>query len=1025
MDRSHHPRRLAAALAPLLVIAAGCASTPREPPASVAPAIPMLSMKSKFEIPDRMKGDRALAKPNIEYQLATEADEKGPPTAAQIFRAHEQRRALERDTALAQREKSAGLQPSQWQSLGPGNVAGRIRTIAFDPRNPRRVFVGAATGGLWISEDAGASWRAYSDFLPNLSITTLVIDPANPQVMYLGTGEASQGFVGVGAFKSADGGATWQFLAATNVDANPDWRFVNRLAIHPAQTSILLAGVSNDNFTTGGIYRSTDAGASWLKVASMKALDIAFEPGNPANAVAGLDDGAIAYSRDAGATWTRTAALVAAPSGRSNTARAEVAFARSQPGLVYASVDNEKGEVWRSNDSGATWQKVSTPAHLNNQGDYDNAIWVSPIDPNHVVVGGLEIYQSFDGGATFDRISERGLAPESPHADHHALVSPPDFSVANQALFNGNDGGVYKTANVRTALPIGQGWVNANNGLNVTQFYSGAGRTAAGGRIIGGAQDNGTLVLANGQWRFVEGGDGSFAAVDPASDQVLYGSLYYLAIFRSASGGTSRNYMCTGITEAYKPETGTGPCGATTQKANFIAPFVLDPNNSSRILGGAASLWASDNVRAATPTWRAIKPPSPVTDNFINAIAVHEGNGNVIWVGHNNGEVYRSVDGLAPDPAWTRVGAGILPARIVRRILVDRDNPNRAIVAFTGFTPANLWQTTDGGATWGLITGNLPNAPIFDVKRHPSNPQWLYVATSVGVFTSENGGATWSTTNEGPANIRVRELFWLDDHTLVAATFGRGMFKINVASGGPANYQDLWWAGSAENGWGMSLTQHGSQIFGAFYIYDAQGAPIWAVMPGGSWNAAFTAFSGSLYMPTGSWFGAYDASRLVAGASVGNVTITFTGASTATLAYTINGVSGTKSIQRQLFGPPDSTPVATYGDLWWGGTSQNGWGIAISQQYRTLFSVWYTYDPAGRTIWYVMPSGAWTATNTFTGTAYRTTGSAWLGVPYNPAALTATTAGNVTFTFTDRDNGVMSYTIDGVTQSKPITRQPF
>jgi photosystem II stability/assembly factor-like uncharacterized protein len=985
----------------------------------------MLSMKSKFEIPNRVRGDRALAKPNIEYQLATEADESGPPSAAQIFRAHEQRREVERDTALRSREKSAGLQPSQWQSLGPGNVAGRIRTIAFDPRNSRRVFVGAATGGLWISEDAGASWRAYSDFLPNLSITTLVIDPSNPQVMYLGTGEASQGFVGVGAFKSSDAGATWQFLAATNVDVNADWRFVNRLAIHPSQTSILLAGVTNDNFTTGAIYRSVDAGATWTKVAPFKALDIAFEPGNPGNAVAGLDDGTIAFSRDAGASWSRTSPLIASPSGRSNTARAEIAFARSQPGLVYASIDNEKGELWRSTDSGGTWQKVSTPGHLNEQGDYDNAIWVSPIDPNHVVVGGLEIYQSLDGGVSFDRISERGLAPESPHADHHALVSPPDFNASNQALFNGNDGGVYRTGNVRTVLPIGQGWVNANNGLNVTQFYSGAGRTAAGGRVIGGAQDNGTIVLASGQWRFVEGGDGSYVAVDPASDQVLYGSLYYLAIFRSSSGGTSRNYICTGITEAYKPTSGTGPCGTTTQKANFIAPFVLDPNNANRILAGAASLWASDNVKASTPTWRAIKAPSPVTDNFINAIAVHEGNGNVVWVGHNNGEVYRSVDGLAQDPTWTRVGAGILPSRIVRRILVDRDNPNRAIVAFTGFTPANLWQTLDGGATWASITGNLPNAPIFDVKRHPANAQWLYVATSVGVFTSENGGATWSTTNEGPANIRVRELFWLDDHTLAAATFGRGMFKIDVASGGPANYQDLWWAGSAENGWGMSLTQHGSQIFGAFYIYDPQGAPIWMVMPGGSWNAGFTSFSGALYMPTGSWFGAYDASRLVAGASVGNATITFTSASTATLAYTINGTSGTKSIQRQLFGPPDSTPVATYGDLWWGGQSQNGWGVAISQQYRTLFSVWYTYDQAGRSIWYVMPAGTWTATNTFSATAYRTSGSAWLGVPYNPSALTATAVGNVNFTFTDRDNGVMSYTIDGVTQSKPIARQPF
>ena len=133
-------------------------------------------------------------------------------------------------------------------------------------------------------------------------------------------------------------------------------------------------------------------------MSTFKALDIAFEPANAANVVAGLDDGTIAYSRDGGVSWTRTAPLVAAPSGRGNTARAEIAFARSQAGTVYASVDNAKGEVWRSVDSGATWQKLATPEHLSNQGDYDNTIWVDPTDANHVIVGGLDLYQSRNGG---------------------------------------------------------------------------------------------------------------------------------------------------------------------------------------------------------------------------------------------------------------------------------------------------------------------------------------------------------------------------------------------------------------------------------------------------------------------------------------------------------------------------------------------------------------------------------------------------------------------------------------------------
>jgi hypothetical protein len=369
------------------------------------------------------------------------------------------------------------------------------------------------------------------------------------------------------------------------------------------------------------------------------------------------------------------------------------------------------------------------------------------------------------------------------------------------------------------------------------------------------------------------------------------------------------------------------------------------------------------------------------------------------------------------------VGVG-LPARQVQRFMIDRDNPNRVIVAYTGFVANDVWQTLDGGATWSSITGNLPQAPVFDVKRHPSKGNWLYAATSVGIFTSENGGASWSTTNEGPANIRVRELFWIDDTTLGAATYGRGMWKVTVPALGPANYQDIWWAGPAENGWGMSITQHGATIFAALYIYDGQGQPIWVVMPGGSWNAANTAYTGSLYMPSGAWWGAYDVSRFAAGPTVGTATIAFSNATTAVVTYTINGVSGTKTITRQPLSAPDSTPVASYADLWWGGSAQDGWGVVINQQYRTLFVVWYTYDTSGRTIWYVA-TGSWTNANTITGTAFRTTGSPWIGAAYNPNALVPTSVGSISISFLDLKNAVMSYTIDGVSGSKPLTRQPF
>ena len=1024
-------RRLLTTLAAAMAVA-GCAHSPpvvvestRQGAASVPGEVSALpiDLGAKFKVPDRETGRRAKAMMNAEYFLALEADENGPPTAAQIFRAHAQRGRIEDESSAGEHAKAAGLQPSQWQSLGPSNIGGRVRSIAFDPRTPGRILAGTASGGLWISADGGASWRANHDFLPNLSVTSVVFDPANPSVVYLGTGEASAGLVGVGAFKSIDGGTTWQYLPATNPDMNADWRFVNRLAIYPAQSQVLLAAVTNNSRASGAIYRSADAGASWARVSTAKALDVAFDPNTPSNAVAGLDDGTLLFSRDAGFTWTRTAKLVATPSGRGNTARAEIAFARSQPGVVYASIDNDKGEVWRSNDSGASWQQMSTPQHLNLQGDYDNAIWVDPTDANHVVVAGLDIYQSRDGGAAFSKVSDWRQTPSSPHADHHALVSPPTFGLAEPVLFNGNDGGIYRTANIHAVATAG--WVNMNNGLAVTQFYSGAGRTSAGGRIIGGTQDNGSLQLSGGEWRPFRGGDGGFVAVDPASDQVFFGEYVYLAIHRSLNGGLSASYICEGITEAMPPEGGNTYCGeGATKKANFIAPFILDPNNPNRLLAGAASLWVSDSARGTPLGWRTIKAPSAATDNYVSAIAVAEGNSNVIWVGHNNGEVYRTLDGQSSAPAWTRAGQGFIPARLVQRFMIDRDNPNRVIVAVTGFVANNVWQTLDGGLTWASITGNLPFAPVFDVKRHPSNANWLYAATSVGVFTSENGGASWSTTNEGPANIRVRELFWIDGATLGAATYGRGMFKVSVASA-PANYQDLWWSGPQENGWGMSITQHGAMLFSEMYVYDSRGQPMWVVMPGGSWNAGFGAFSGPIYIPSGSWFANYDVGRFSIGPAVGTATLSFAGSNSATLAYTINGVSGTKAIERLNFGVPDSTPIASYGDLWWGGTSQNGWGVTINQQYRTIFALWYTYDGNGRAIWYVIPGGSWTAANVFTGTAYRTTGPQWVGVAYDVSRHTIQPVGSVTFTFTDLSHGTMSYTIDNVSGTNPIVRLAF
>ncbi|HEX4859426.1 MAG TPA: hypothetical protein VFV17_10440, partial [Usitatibacteraceae bacterium] len=260
------------------------------------------------------------------------------------------------------------------------------------------------------------------------------------------------------------------------------------------------------------------------------------------------------------------------------------------------------------------------------------------------------------------------------------------------------------------------------------------------------------------------------------------------------------------------------------------------------------------------------------------------------------------------------------------------------------------------------------------------------------------------------------------------AGFEQITLTVNAAASGPADATDMWWAGQSENGWGVSIAQHGLQQFAVLFVYDNSGKPTFYAMPGGTFNASQTAFTGALYQPTSSPYFAYDSSLFRPGGatngSVGTATITYSSANAATLTYTINGISGTKQIVRQPFGADDGQPALQVNDMWWGGQAENGWGLNIAQQGRQLFPVWYTYNAQGNATFFAVPGGTWNG-NTFTGDIYSTVSSAWLGVNYVPASFQVTKVGTMTLTFSDQSNGVMTYTVNGVTQSKAIVRQPY
>ena len=236
------------------------------------------------------------------------------------------------------------------------------------------------------------------------------------------------------------------------------------------------------------------------------------------------------------------------------------------------------------------------------------------------------------------------------------------------------------------------------------------------------------------------------------------------------------------------------------------------------------------------------------------------------------------------------------------------------------------------------------------------------------------------------------------------------------------DYSDLWW-NPAESGWGLALTQHGSSMFAAWYAYDGRGQASWLVMPGGTWTSA-TSITGDLYATTGpDARGSFDPNA-VTRTRVGSATLAFSARDRGTLSYTVNGVSGTKSISRQLFGTPTSAPVPSYGDLWWV-PSESGWGLTITQQYRQLFVVWYAYRNGAPT-WYVMPAGTWSDSQTWTGAVYRTSyPHPFFGSGFDPRAVGTEVAGSLALRFNGSTSATMTYTVDGVSGSKSISRQPF
>lgn len=726
-------------------------------------------------------GDDEGAEPDfpnaaLQWRAERQQDENGniPPQAWQT--ALQGRAAL---VAAASLQDDGGISPLGWVERGPFNVAGRSRTLAIDPRDTRVLWSGGVSGGLWKSLDRGATWSTVSDWWTNLAIASLTLDPNNPDVMYVGTGEGffndnvargvnRSAIRGAGVFRSLDGGVTWAQLAAT-----ANWQYVQRVVVQPGNSSVLLAAVR-----PGGIYRSTDGGTSWTPVRSAFSSDqVLFDPNDGQKAVGHVVDASllvhdVVRSTDGGATWTNASTGLVGMN--SYDARVELCYARSNPGVVYGSTGLNGGKVWRSADGGQNWV-LRTGASATGVTWYFNGFWVDPTNENVMVAAGLHVWRSVDGGVTFTQISNGYILTVVPHLDVHNVVADPDYDgTTSRRVYVTTDGGLHVADNVFAAAQS-SGWRDLDNGMRSTQFYGAAG-VAGSNLLVGGAQDNGTLRLlgASTTATMPFGGDGGQVQIDPTNTNYIYGEYVWAQVHRSSNGGGSSSFITGNISEVTAPV------------ANFITPLLLDPTNATRLYVGASSLWRTTNSRAGSVSWSAVKP---ATTSKISALAIAANNGNVLWVGHNDGRSFRTANATAATPTWTAVddnGAlDPLPNRYLTRLAIDPTNHNVVWATFGGFASGNVRVTRDGGATWNDASGTgvrrLPDVPVNCIVLHPDDPNVLYVGTEVGVFASDDAGAHWSANNDGPNQAPVEQVvFEQGSRKLIAATLGRGLWTCLV-----------------------------------------------------------------------------------------------------------------------------------------------------------------------------------------------------------------------------------------------------
>ena len=696
----------------------------------------------------------------------------------------------------------------EWRNIGPASMGGRVTAVRGIPGDPALVYVATASGGLFKTVNGGTTWTPIFDHQNTISIGDIAVDPHNPDVVWIGAGEAnarnSVSF-GDGVYRTLDGGKTWRNMGLANT------HHISRVVVNPLNSNIVYAGALGHN--TGpnedrGVYMTTDGGETWKKVLYIDAghgcadLDIDVNNPNilyatmwrferkPWTFISGDEKTGVFRSLDAGRTWTQLTNGL--PKG---LGRIGVRVAPSNSNVVYVVAESNDGTLFRSDDRGDHFRMTTKNPAVVGRGVYYAHITIDPTDENRVYSIGMQLMTSIDGGKAWRRIAG-GI-----HGDFHTVWVDPKNPAR---IWIGEDGGI------AVSYDRAETWEGVLN-FAAGQFY----QIFADNRwpfyyIHGGLQDNGTWsgpsrtktsAILNEDWRNISGGDG-FHVVSHPDDPDLF-------LSENQGGGVVRTDWRTREQQDVSPQpkrNDGGPVGELKYRFNWNAPIVPSPHDKNTVYFGSNVLFKSTNFGK---TWQEISPDLTTNDPekqksvgnmwtenttaeyhcTIIRIAESPKQAGVIWVGTDDGNLQLTTDG---GKHWTNLtgNAPDVPKFAeIAWIEPSRTAAGTAYVAFEhhwfdDFHPY-IFKTTDFGKTFTNITGNLPKDDyLWVVKEDPKNPQLLYVGGELGLHVSFTGGTQWTRLHlKNLPPVAVRDIvIHPRENDLILGTHGRSLWILDDAS---------------------------------------------------------------------------------------------------------------------------------------------------------------------------------------------------------------------------------------------------